>query len=242
MIRALLAAGVLAGGASAYPPPPREAPERLPPPTQADWQKSINNLKLIGVACHNFHDAYGFLPSDITDKAGKPLLSWRVRILPYLGRDDLVALYKSFKLDEAWNGPTNFPLLKKLPTAYTPVRVKAKVGMTYYQGFAGPGAVFDPKNRRLTLTKISSEDGTSQTALVVEGGLAVEWTKPADVPFAPKKELSRLGGQFDGAFAMLFCDGSVMRVKDDYDVRTMKAVITWNGGEEIDPDVLRKKK
>ncbi len=42
-----------------------------------------NNLKQIMLAMHNYHAAYNhFPPAAITDKDGKPLLSWRVAILP----------------------------------------------------------------------------------------------------------------------------------------------------------------
>jgi hypothetical protein len=45
---------------------------------------SKNNLLQIGLAMHNFHDTNGHLPPQaIADKQGKPLLSWRVAILPY---------------------------------------------------------------------------------------------------------------------------------------------------------------
>src|SRR5262245_42896435 len=127
------------GLAVACAPPVKEPPEEpLPPATQADWQKSINKLKLIGVAVHSFHDANGYFPSDVTDAKGKPLLSWRVAILPFLERNDL---YEKFKLDEAWDGPTNKELLAKVPTVYAPVRARGKPGLTFYQGFSGPGAM-----------------------------------------------------------------------------------------------------
>jgi len=238
MIRVLLTLGVCVSGgvAAAFPPPPKEKPEApLPPATQADWQKSVNNLKRIGVAIHSYHDANNAFPADATDTTGKPLLSWRVQILPFLEQEEL---YKQFKLDEAWDGPTNKPLVAKLPTAFAPVRVKTKQpGLTFYQGFAGPGAVFEP-GKRLRMASIS--DGTSNTALVAEAAVAVEWTKPADLAFDPNKALPLLGGHFDGDLALLMCDGSVTRVKKDFDAATMKAVITRNGGEVYSLDGIKK--
>jgi hypothetical protein len=46
---------------------------------------SMNNMKQIGLAILNYEEANGKLPPAYTvDKNGKPLLSWRVLILPYL--------------------------------------------------------------------------------------------------------------------------------------------------------------
>src|SRR5262249_38568220 len=47
---------------------------------------SANNLKMIGIAMHNFLDANrgSFPAAAIYSKDGKALLSWRVAILPYL--------------------------------------------------------------------------------------------------------------------------------------------------------------
>ena len=45
-----------------------------------------DNLRQIGLALQSYHDAFGcFPPAAIADKQGRPMLSWRVAILPYLG-------------------------------------------------------------------------------------------------------------------------------------------------------------
>src|SRR5438132_8532158 len=66
--------------------------------------QSQNNLKQIALAVHNYHDVYGHFPQDITDKNGKPILSWRVAILPFIEQDNV---YKMFKLDEPWDSENN---------------------------------------------------------------------------------------------------------------------------------------
>ncbi len=64
-----------------------------------------NNLQQIGLAMHNYHDRHKtFPPAYTVDKAGKPLLSWRVLILPYLDQE---ALYKEFHLDDPWDSVHN---------------------------------------------------------------------------------------------------------------------------------------
>jgi hypothetical protein len=68
-----------------------------------------NNLKQIGLAFHNYHESNGSLPpAAITDRNGKPLLSWRVAILPYL---ESSPLHSKFHLDEAWDSLHNLSLL-----------------------------------------------------------------------------------------------------------------------------------
>ena len=50
----------------------------------------------------NYEIASGSFPGRaIFDKQGKPLLSWRVSVLPYMDRGDL---YHQFRLDEPWDG------------------------------------------------------------------------------------------------------------------------------------------
>src|SRR5262249_49715905 len=127
--------------------------------------------------------------------------------------------------------------IAKIPKMYAPVRAKAKPGETFYQRFVGRDTLF-PENGALTLLDIP--DGTSNTALVVEAGLPVIWTKPADLPFNKKAPLPQLGGMFDGDFNVLFCDGSAYLFKKDYDQDEMKKVIMPADGEVIDIEKLTK--
>src|SRR5262245_49499163 len=47
--------------------------------------QSQNNLKIIGLALHRYHDACGtFPPAAVADDAGQPLYSGRVLLLPFL--------------------------------------------------------------------------------------------------------------------------------------------------------------
>ncbi len=113
----------------AIPPNLMAAGADDPPVTKKDLATSTSNLKQIAIAFHAFHDTTAGLPADITDKAGKPLLSWRVAILPYIEQSEL---YNQFKLDEPWDSANNKKLIEKMPKLYAPVRVKAKAGETFY--------------------------------------------------------------------------------------------------------------
>jgi hypothetical protein len=233
-MRATLACVVVFAGLVAAAPVPKADP--IPAVTEEHLKASRENLKQIALAFHNHAFANNDeLPRNILDMDGKPLLSWRVAILPHLGKEEL---YKEFKLLEPWDSENNKKLVEKLPELYKPIRVKAPVGQTFYQVFYGEGAVFGPK---LKPDLINIPDGVSNTAMVVEAGSPVVWTKPADLSFDVKKALPKLGGILDGEFHAAKCDGSVMLVKKDFEEKEMKAFITPNGGEIIDIDKKLKK-
>ena len=191
---------------------------------------STNNLKRLGIAMQGYHDANGTFPARASfDRAGKALLSWRVHILPYLDQE---ALYKEFKLDEPWDSPHNKKLLTKMPDVYKIPNFGTDIeGGTFYQVFTGKSTVFDNDSGR----KLASiTDGAANTLMVVEAAKEVPWTKPEDLPFdAEAKQLPKLGGHFESGFHALLCDGSVRLLKHTIDIKTLKALITPDGGEVI---------
>jgi hypothetical protein len=195
---------------------------------------SAENLKELALAMHRHHDANNGLPTAACyDKDGKPLLSWRVAILPYLG-DEEKELYKQFHLDEPWDSAHNKKLLAKIPPVFAPVRNAPKEkGFTYYQVFTGKGTAFEGK-KGLRLADFL--DGTANTILIIEAKDAVPWTKPADLPYDAKKPLPPLGGLFREGFHAALADGSVRRIARTISARTLRNAITRNDGEVLGSD------
>jgi hypothetical protein len=188
----------------------------------ADAGEILAALNQIGDAFQKFHAAHGAMPpAAIFSTDGKPLLSWRVALLPYLNED---ALYQQFKLDEPWDSQHNRPLLAKMPSVYAPRRgpTPAEPYSTYYQVFTGKDAPFNltaglvaKADRRFEGTFgprfADVTDGTAQTFLVVEASQAVRWTQPSDLVYDAGKPLPSLG--FGDRFYLALFDGSAHFMK-----------------------------
>jgi hypothetical protein len=193
----------------------------------------LNNLHNIVVAMQNYHTSFGRFPPQATyDKDGKPMLSWRVMLLLFLDEADL---YKQFHLNEPWDSEHNKKLLPRMPKVYAAPQDEkaAKQFLTYYQGFAGKGTIFDGK-KGIRSTDII--DGTSNTIMIVEASKAVPWTKPEDVPYDPAKPLPKLGILGSRNFSAAFCDGSVRTITPRTSERTLRAAITRDEGEPLGRD------
>ena len=209
--------------------------------TAARRSQSVNNLKQISLAFHNFHSVNDhFPPQAISDRDGKPMLSWRVAILPFLEQQ---ALFNDFKLDEPWDSAHNKALLGRMPPTYAIPGAVAGPGMTFYRGFSGEHTFFDPRVKR-GVGMATITDGTSITLGIVEAKEAVPWTKPdAEIAFdANAKQdqapalLPLLGGHFPGGFNASFLDGSVRFLKLSINRGVLRALITRDGGEVISAD------
>jgi hypothetical protein len=183
---------------------------------------------------HNYHDTFKKFPANaIYSQDGKPLLSWRVAILPFIEEN---ALYNEFRLNEPWDSEHNKRLLDRMPKIYAPGgAVAAEPNSTFYQVFTGKDTIFEGTNG-LGIAAIT--DGTSNTILAVEAGKAVPWTKPDDVPYDAKDNLPKLGGLFKEGFHILMADGSVRFVRRDFDQQTLRLAITRNDGQVVDLDKL----
>ena len=202
--------------------------------------RSSNDLKMMGIAMQNYHVANNALPPPaISDRRGKPLLSWRVALLPYVEEEQL---FKEFKLDEPWDSEHNKKLIGRIPRVYQPVgKVEKQDGHTYYQVFSSPGTAFD-STKKITLTDIKKSNGTTNTVTVVEAKSSVVWTKPADLklPEANAKQLP-LGGLFEDRWHALFCDCTVRSFRNDMPSATLRAIVMPFGNAVHDFEKYEKK-
>ena len=179
-----------------------------------------------------YQEANGhFPPAYIADKkTGKPLLSWRVAILPYIDQD---ALYRQFHLDEPWDSENNKKWADVVIAVYRSPASAAKPGMTNYLTVRGKDTVFPGKE---AITPAEITDGMSNTIMIVEANdaKAVPWAKPDDLEYDPKNPAAGLGGLFPGGFNAAFCDGSVRFMSSTIDAEILRQLFNRHDGQPVD--------
>ncbi len=193
--------------------------------------QAANNLKQIGLACHNYHAAYNKWPENIVDDDGEPLLSWRVQILPFIEQQ---ALYEQFRLDEPWDSEHNLKLSETVLAVFTDPSAITLPGYTVFQACIGEGLAFHPDGDNAIR---DMTDGTSNTIMVVEtdASNAVPWAAPDDVEIDLDGDpRSIMGHAHAGGCQVLFGDGSVRFISHAVDKDLFKALLTRSGGERID--------
>ncbi len=200
--------------------------------TNAQRVQAMNNLKQLGLAMHNYHDVNGRFPARASqDKQGKPLLSWRVQLLPFVEQGQL---YREFHLDEPWDSAHNKKLIARMPRLFaSPGNPKlAAEGKTTYLAPTGANTMF-PDLKGLKVGDVT--DGTSNTIFLVDAAddQAVIWTKPDDLKVDPKEPLKGLGFKYGETVPTLFVDGSVHALKKTIDKDTLRGLFTPDGGEVI---------
>lgn len=194
-------------------------------PAEDETERRVADLKHIGLAMLS-HEGGRLPASSIRGADGRPLLSWRVAILPLLGQDEL---FRQFRLDQPWDSPHNKSLISRIPEIYAPGGDPARsAGSTYYRTFVGPGTAFEGV-RGISPSEIT--DGPSNTMMVVEAGDPVPWTRPDELPYELNRPLPRLGTFSRGGFLALFCNGEVRHVSAAVGDTKLRAAITRNGGE-----------
>jgi hypothetical protein len=196
----------------------------------AQRAQSMNTLKHIALAIHTYADAKKVLPPAYTASPdGKPLLSWRVAILPFLGETEL---YGQFHQDEPWDSDHNKQLIEKIPAIYRSAKWKPGDVKTSLVTPRGEGTAF-PGAKPVKFTQIA--DGTSKTIMMLQldDAHSVVWTKPDDWEFDPTKPTTGLAGQHQGGIVISLCDGSTMWMPTPIDGEALKAYLNRNDGLNV---------
>ncbi|MDR1053460.1 MAG: DUF1559 domain-containing protein, partial [Planctomycetaceae bacterium] len=197
----------------------------------------LNNIKQIILGFHSYNDAHDELPPLYTvDANGKPLHSWRVLILPYIGEEEL---YKSIKLDEAWDSEHN----KQFHNADIPIysspaiknyRPNKKCNYAVIEGQPlkpKDGASFD-----------DIKDGLENTIAVVVVNRPFCWMNPkANITLEDIADGEFGGGgiigynQTGGGSNFGFWNWNVKMLPKNIAPEKLKALSTANGGESVSP-------
>ncbi len=192
--------------------------------TETEHRKlAVDQLTRIGAALEKFRQQYKTYPSS-SFYAGQ--LSWRVALLPFLGRSDLIV-----EKDEPWSHPANKKLLVRIPDEFKSLsHTDGKTTFvlitgedTAYASRKGPGADDFP-------------DGLGNTILVVQidDAYAVPWTAPDDYVLTRESVQQALFNRHKDCCYVLFGDATgVRRIPPNISDEHLLALISPAGYESI---------
>jgi hypothetical protein len=197
-----------------------------------------NRLKYIGLALHQYQNAYGSLPpAYLADAKGKPMHSWRVLLLPFMGGEEI---YRKYSFNEPWDGPNNRKLSRDFATFFRCTKASDKDDDTSYVAIVGRETAWPGRN---SVRLKDVRDGLHETILVVEvANSGIKWMEPRDLSFdqldfhvnGPKgKSVSSLHAERAN---VLMADACVKCLGNDLSPSTLRALLTINGGEKLPPD------
>ena len=222
--------------------------------------QSKNNLKMQGLALHNYHDTFKhFPPGTIPSKKLKPeeRQSWQVLLLPYL---DQAPLYNELRVDQResapWDGDQQAALIAtdisifRNPSQSAAHRA-GDPAPTDYVGWAGVGKDaptekckdnkkgifgYDRQTRIADIT-----DGSSNTIMVSDGvgkdrGPWAQGGKSTIRALTTKPYVNGpdgIGSPHAGGFHVVLADGSVRFVSQNIDQDVLEALATRAGGERV---------
>ncbi|MFL5340252.1 MAG: DUF1559 domain-containing protein, partial [Gemmataceae bacterium] len=149
-------------------------------------QSRERELRDLASALHNYASLFNRLPAragygatdiDVLRKQGvkapdftwkptpasKPLLSWRVYILPFI---EQTILHREFHLDEPWDSAHNRKLISRMPAIFRGGKSRNDAGLTRILAPVIKGGIFEPDGPGTQFQEIT--DGMSNTILLLE--------------------------------------------------------------------------
>ena len=206
----------------------------------ASRAQAQNNARQLSLALLNHESQHAVFPkSATTDDQGAPLLSWRVKILPYV---ESGGLYEQFHHDEPWDSPHNRSLISQMPPIFASPDVQLASGHTCWQAVVGQNSVIakysemDLKGAPFPgVSPGMIRDGLSNTIMVVEVNpdRAVIWTKPDDFEYDPADPMRGLGSTRPGGFIAAYADGSARQIPQQTDPEMLRRLFDRNDAKPI---------
>jgi beta-lactamase regulating signal transducer with metallopeptidase domain len=202
--------------------------------------QSMNNMKQIMLAMHNYYSTYNRLPPAVVyetlpdgTKVGR---SWRVELLPFFSEADL---YQQYRKDEPWDSEANKKVLAKMPAVFRAPSDDPTSTSAAYFVLTGPTTMF-PGEKGIQFQ--DATDGLSNTIALVDAKRDIPWTKPEDIAYDPAKPMPEFGGWNQPNLTLAgFADGSVQGIAADIDQQRLRWMIEKADGNQVNrtPDMER---
>jgi len=207
--------------------------------SQANMTKSANNMEVIAAAMLSYEADHGsFPPAFIADEDGKPMHSWRVLLLPYLG-PGYDHVYEQYNFKEPWDGPNNMNLRHSMPPEYAcPADPDASSNYeTSYMVIVGDQTMF-PGAASVTRSELT--DGAAYTIMLAQSPASgICWMEPKDLDADGMRfeingrEGVEIASRHSGGAHVVTADGESHFLTDDAAPDTVEALTTVSGNEDI---------
>lgn len=234
IVAGLLGAGIVVGLLIALVFPAVSAAR-----SQAQKRQSADNMKLIAAAMFAYEADHGcYPPAYIADENGKPMHSWRVLLLPYLG-PGYDHIYEQYKFDEPWDGPNNINLRYSMPPEYAcPADPDARSQYeTSYMVIVGDKTMF-PGAASVKRSQIRDDPAfTIMLAQTPTSGVC--WLEPKDLDADQMRfeingrEGFEIGSKHPGGAHVIMADGESHFLTDDAPPDAVESMTTIAGNEAI---------
>ena len=133
-----------------------------------------NEIKQLTLAMLNYESAHGHLPPMCkVDAQGRPLHSWRILVLPFLGNEQGNEIYRQYRMDRPWDSPHNLAVAGQLQESL--FGDEKDPTMATYKLVSGPGTPFDAGS------ECKLEGNSEKIGIVEDIKSPVLWTKPEDL-------------------------------------------------------------
>jgi len=207
--------------------------EILSSPHMIARMQSRSHLKQIGLAFHNYHDAYGSFPTVPKNSIGLPTHSWATALLPYIDQAHLSTRMNLLMPSDA--EPNSTVAESVIPTYLNPAIVIPRNDAPKLAPIHYAANVHVQATQGIRIREV--KDGTSGTLFVGEINTRIPaWSTPSNWR-DPSKGINRVpngfGSPFDGICLFMMMDGSVQSIREDIDLNTLKALATPDGGEIV---------
>ncbi|MDO4628254.1 MAG: DUF1559 domain-containing protein [Planctomycetia bacterium] len=205
-----------------------------------------NHLQKLGIAMQKYrleHD--GLLPPAFSvDTEGKPLHSWRVLILPYLGGEKCDELYAKIRLDEPWDSEWNRQFHAEMPEVFRCPQGDPTSCDTNYAVIVGENQLFDGTGTGRDYVQMMRENPTRKVAkmsLIIDRPEFVPWMRP-DMEQTPEKYT--LPSTYENPYRELHnemfltvsCTGATNEIPENYDGGSLEEILPFITGEKSMPN------